>query len=152
MNPMIALVVAAAAVLLALLMAAWALMERGRANRAEARAWEAAQRGADPAQAEMMRAQAAEQANAVAKALIKDYGKPVEFKMLVTATPRGRTVGQVLQQFWKRAGAEMEIEQVDQATIPPRAFMRQFHMTHWRIVDLPRDLQTVFSPATPPAP
>ena len=70
-----------------------------------------------------------------AKALIKDYGKPVEFKMLVTATPRGRTVGQVLQQFWKRAGANMEIEQVDQATIPPRAFMRQFQLTPWRIVD-----------------
>jgi 4-phytase/acid phosphatase/peptide/nickel transport system substrate-binding protein len=71
-----------------------------------------------------------------AKALIKDYGKPVDFKMLVTATPRGRTVGQVLQQFWKRAGANMEIEQVDQATIPPRAFMRQFQVTPWRIVDL----------------
>ena len=31
-----------------------------------------------------------------AKALIKDYGKPVDFKMLVTATPRGRATGQVL--------------------------------------------------------
>ena len=30
----------------------------------------------------------------------------------------------------------MEIEQVDQATIPPRAFMRQFQLTPWRIVDL----------------
>src|SRR6201747_1655749 len=64
-----------------------------------------------------------------AKALIKDYGKPVDFKTLVTATPRGRTVGQVLQQFWKQAGANMEIEQVDQATIVPRAFMRQFQLT-----------------------
>jgi 4-phytase/acid phosphatase/peptide/nickel transport system substrate-binding protein len=71
-----------------------------------------------------------------AKALIKDYGKPVEFKMLVTATPRGRSVGQVLQQFWKQVGANMEIEQVDQATIVPRAFMRQFQLTPWRIVDL----------------
>jgi peptide/nickel transport system substrate-binding protein len=71
-----------------------------------------------------------------AKALIKDYGKPVEFKMLVTATPRGRSVGQVLQQFWKQIGANMEIEQVDQATIVPRAFMRQFQLTPWRIVDL----------------
>ena len=71
-----------------------------------------------------------------AKALIKDYGKPVEFKMLVTATPRGRANGQVLQQFWKQAGANMELEQVDQATIPPRAFMRQFQLTPWRIVDL----------------
>ena len=72
-----------------------------------------------------------------AKALIKEYGKPVEFKMLVTATPRGRAVGQVLQQFWKQVGANMEIEQVDQATIVPRAFMRQFQLTPWRIVDLP---------------
>jgi len=71
-----------------------------------------------------------------AKALIKDYGKPVEFKMLFTATPRGRANGQVLQQFWKQVGANMEIEQVDQATIPPRAFMRQFQVTPWRIVDL----------------
>jgi 4-phytase/acid phosphatase/peptide/nickel transport system substrate-binding protein len=71
-----------------------------------------------------------------AKALLKDYGKPVEFKTLVTATPRGRMIGQVLQQFWKRAGANMEIEQVDQATIPPRAFTRQFQLIPWRIVDL----------------
>ena len=71
-----------------------------------------------------------------AKALIKDYGKPVEFKLLVTATPRGRANGQVLQQFWKQIGANMEIEQVDQATIPPRAFMRQFQVTPWRIIDL----------------
>jgi peptide/nickel transport system substrate-binding protein len=70
-----------------------------------------------------------------AKALIKDYGKPVEFKMLVTATPRGRANGQVLQQFWKNVGANMELEQVDQATIPPRAFSRQFQLTPWRIVD-----------------
>jgi peptide/nickel transport system substrate-binding protein len=72
-----------------------------------------------------------------AKALIKDYGKPVDFKMIVTTTPRGRTNGQVLQQFWKQVGANVEIEQVDQATIPPRAFMRQFQLTPWRIIDFP---------------
>ena len=72
-----------------------------------------------------------------AKALIKDYGKPVDFKMIVTATPRGRTNGQVLQQFWKQVGANMEIEQVDQSSIPPRAFMRQFQLTPWRIIDTP---------------
>ena len=71
-----------------------------------------------------------------AKALIKDYGKPVDFKMIVTATPRGRTIGQVLQQLWKKVGANMEIEQVDQAGVVPRAFMRQFQLTPWRIVDL----------------
>jgi peptide/nickel transport system substrate-binding protein len=72
-----------------------------------------------------------------ARALIKEYGKPVDFKMLFTTTPRGRAAGQVLQQFWKQVGANMEMEQVDQATIPPRAFMRQFQLTPWRIVDFP---------------
>ena len=71
-----------------------------------------------------------------ARALIKEYGKPVEFKMLVSATPRGRMGGQVLQQFWKQIGANMEIEQVDQTAIVPRAFMRQFQLTPWRIIDL----------------
>ncbi len=69
--------------------------------------------------------------------LIKEYGKPVSFKMLFTATPRGRTNGQILQQFWKNIGVNMEIEQVDQATIPPRAFQRKFDITPWRIVDFP---------------
>ena len=73
---------------------------------------------------------------AKARALLAEYGKPVDFKMIVTATPRGRMVGQVLQQFWKQVGADMEIEQVDQATIVPRAFQRQFQLTPWRIVDL----------------
>ena len=72
-----------------------------------------------------------------AAALIKEYGKPVQFKMLFTATPRGRANGQVLQQFWKQIGVDMEIEQVDQATFPPRAFQRKFDIIGWRIVDFP---------------
>jgi peptide/nickel transport system substrate-binding protein len=72
-----------------------------------------------------------------AKAQIKDYGKPVDFKMILPMEPRGRRFGQVLQQFWKQVGANMEIEQVDQSSIPPRAFMRQFQVTPWRIVDSP---------------
>jgi peptide/nickel transport system substrate-binding protein len=71
-----------------------------------------------------------------AKALIKDYGKPVEFKMIVTATPRGRNTGQIFQQFWKQVGANMELEQIDQASFVPRAFMRQFQLIGWRIIDL----------------
>ena len=69
--------------------------------------------------------------------LIKEYGKPVSFKMLFTATPRGRANGQVLQQLWKNIGANMEIEQVDQASFPPRAFQRKFDIIGWRIVDFP---------------
>ena len=72
-----------------------------------------------------------------AAALIKEYGKPVAFKMLFTATPRGRAAAQVYQQLWKQVGAEMEIEMVDQATFPPRAFQRKFDVIGWRIVDFP---------------
>ena len=68
--------------------------------------------------------------------LLREYGKPVAFKMIVTATPRGRAIGQVMQQFWKQVGATMEIEQIDQASIVPRAFQRQFQITPWRIIDL----------------
>jgi len=71
-----------------------------------------------------------------AKALIKDYGKPVEFKKLYTATPRGRASGQVEQQLWKQVGANMELEMIDQATFPARGFTRQFQVIGWRIVDL----------------
>jgi len=72
-----------------------------------------------------------------AAALIKEYGKPVQFKMLFTATPRGRANSQVIQQLWKQIGADMEIELVDQATFPPRAFQRKFDIIGWRIVDFP---------------
>ena len=44
---------------------------------------------------------------------------------------------QVYQQLWKQIGVEMEIEQVDQATFPPRAFQRKFDIIGWRIVDFP---------------
>jgi peptide/nickel transport system substrate-binding protein len=71
-----------------------------------------------------------------AKALLKDYGKPVDFKMVFTATPRGRNAGQIFQQFWKQVGANMELDQIDQATFVPRAFMRQFQVIGWRIIDL----------------
>ena len=73
---------------------------------------------------------------AQAKKLIAEYGKPVQFKMLFTATPRGRAIGQVLQQLWKRVGADMQIDQVDQASFVPRAFARQFDVIGWRIIDL----------------
>src|SRR2546430_13458536 len=56
--------------------------------------------------------------------------------MIFTATPRGRANGQVLQQFWRQMGVHMEIEQIDQASFLPRAFMRQFQVRGWRIVDL----------------
>ena len=69
MNP--AILAAVIASLAAAGFLAWALMERARANRAELRAFEAAQAGADPGQLAFLKSQATEQANAVAKALLE---------------------------------------------------------------------------------
>lgn len=71
MNLDPATLAAIVAFVFALLAVAWALMERGRANRAEARAWELGARGVDPAHAEILRAQAAESAGAVAEAMVR---------------------------------------------------------------------------------
>jgi len=73
---------------------------------------------------------------AKAKELLKEYAKPVSFKMVATATPRGRMYGQILQQFWKQVGADMQLDQVDQTTVVTKAFKRDFQLTPWRIVDL----------------
>jgi 4-phytase/acid phosphatase/peptide/nickel transport system substrate-binding protein len=72
---------------------------------------------------------------AKARELIKEYGKPVDLKMLVTASPRGRAGGQVMQEFWRKIGVKVEIEQIDQAAIVPRAFKREFQITPWRVGD-----------------
>jgi 4-phytase/acid phosphatase/peptide/nickel transport system substrate-binding protein len=77
-----------------------------------------------------------------AAALIKDYGKPVKFKMLLTATPRGRAIGQICSSSGRTSAPRWRSSRVDQATIPPRAFQRKFDVTPWRIVDFPDpDLQ-----------
>ena len=70
-----------------------------------------------------------------AKELIKAYGKPVEFKMVVTATPRGREVGQIFE-FWRNVGANVTIDQTDQTALVTKAFRRDFQLTSWRIIDL----------------
>ena len=77
--------------------------------------------------------------------LLKQHGAPVRFSMLVTASPRGRMVGQVLQQLWQRVGATVDIEQVDRATIPARAFTHQFQVTPWLIIDLADPQPQVFA-------
>ena len=71
-----------------------------------------------------------------AKQLLKEYGKPVSFKLTVTATPRGRANGQIFQEFWRAVGVNAEILQIDQTTLVTKAFTREFDITPWRIIDL----------------
>jgi peptide/nickel transport system substrate-binding protein len=72
---------------------------------------------------------------AKAKALLADYGKPVDFKMIVTATPRGRAYGQIFQEFWSAVGAKVTIDQVDPSAVVARAFTHNFQITPWLIID-----------------
>ncbi len=71
-----------------------------------------------------------------AKSLLRDYGKPVAFRLTVTATPRGRAIGQIFQEFWRAVGINAELNQVDQTTLVTKAFTREFDITPWRIIDL----------------
>ncbi|MBC7954949.1 MAG: ABC transporter substrate-binding protein [Cytophagales bacterium] len=71
-----------------------------------------------------------------AKALLKDYGKPVTLKFMVTAEPRGRALGQVLQEFWKAVGITVTLEEVDQTTFVTKSLSRDFEIGGWRIIDL----------------
>jgi peptide/nickel transport system substrate-binding protein len=73
---------------------------------------------------------------AKAKELLAAYGKPVSFKLLVTAEPRGMAVGQIFQQFWKEAGVTVTLDAVDQTTFATRELRRDFEVGFWRIADL----------------
>jgi peptide/nickel transport system substrate-binding protein len=71
-----------------------------------------------------------------AKALLKDYGKPVSLKFMVTAEPRGRALGQVLQEFWKNVGVTITLDEVDQTTFVNKSLARDFDIGGWRIIDV----------------
>merc|ERR1712091_352076 len=55
--------------------------------------------------------------------------------MIHTATPRGRELGELMQQMLKQVGIELTLEPVDQSTLVSRTFKRDFDLTGWRIAD-----------------
>ncbi|MGR3781464.1 MAG: ABC transporter substrate-binding protein [Albimonas sp.] len=70
-----------------------------------------------------------------AKALVEDYGQPIKLSMVHTATPRGREIGELVQQMSKAVGIEVELIPVDQGTLIKRTFGREFDIVGWRIAD-----------------
>ncbi len=70
-----------------------------------------------------------------AKALLADYGKPVKISMIHTTTPRGRELGEILQQLYKKVGVELILEPVDQNTLVKRVFTNDYQISGWRIAD-----------------
>ncbi len=70
-----------------------------------------------------------------AKALLADYGKPVKLSMIHTTTPRGKELGEVMQQLYKKVGVDLELQPVDQNTLVKRVFTNKYQISGWRIAD-----------------
>ena len=70
---------------------------------------------------------------AMARALIADYGKPVAFEYVHTATNRGREAGIILQQMMKEIGVEVKPIPLDFAGIMKKLFSKNYDVTSWVI-------------------
>lgn len=67
-----------------------------------------------------------------AKALVKEVGKPIEFKITTISTPEWRRMAGIIQHMAKEAGMTAEIELVDQTENLRRGFSGDFQMNIWR--------------------
>jgi ABC-type transport system substrate-binding protein len=63
-----------------------------------------------------------------ARAALQAYGKPLSFKFNIVSDPITRQYGQILQAQWKKAGIEVELVQMDQATLIQSAIGKQFQL------------------------
>lgn len=72
---------------------------------------------------------------AKARALLKDYGKPVNLTFTHTATPRGRKTAQIFQYFWKQAGIDVILEPVSQGALLSKMLKRNYEIGAWRFRD-----------------
>lgn len=72
-----------------------------------------------------------------AKALLADYGKPVEFEYLHTATTRGKEVGEVLQQMFAKVGVKLKPKPQDFGAIIKSMLTKKYDMASWVIGGVP---------------
>jgi ABC-type transport system substrate-binding protein len=70
---------------------------------------------------------------AKARALIADYGKPVELEYVHSATNRGREAGIIMQQMFKRIGVRVNPVSMDFAGIMNKLLSKNFDITSWVI-------------------
>ena len=68
-----------------------------------------------------------------AKALIAEYGKPVELEYIHSATPRGRETGIIVQQLMKAIGVKVNPVPSDFAGIMKQMFSKKFDLASWLI-------------------
>ncbi|MCP4689037.1 MAG: hypothetical protein GY859_13365 [Desulfobacterales bacterium] len=68
-----------------------------------------------------------------ARALIKEYGKPVELEYIHSATARGAECGAVIQQLFKRIGVKVKTTPLDWGAIYKRFYSGKFNLASWAI-------------------
>jgi ABC-type transport system substrate-binding protein len=69
-----------------------------------------------------------------AKALIAEYGKPVEVTYLHSPTVRGRETGEILQQMLKPIGVGVTLVPADWASITKQIFSKEYNIATWSIL------------------
>jgi 4-phytase/acid phosphatase/peptide/nickel transport system substrate-binding protein len=71
-----------------------------------------------------------------ARALIKEYGNPVQLEYLHSATSRGRETAEIVQQLFKKIGVTVTPTANDFAGILQRLFSKDYNMASWVIAGL----------------
>ncbi len=69
---------------------------------------------------------------AKAQALVKAYGKPVEFTLSYNNTPATRHLAQSLQEMWGKVGIKVELEAFDQNRLVQNMSSKQFEASIYR--------------------
>ncbi|MFH0782676.1 MAG: ABC transporter substrate-binding protein [Pseudomonadota bacterium] len=69
-----------------------------------------------------------------AKALIAEYGKPVELTYHHSPTVRGRETGEILQQMLKPIGVNVSLVPADWAAITKQIFSKEYNIATWGIL------------------
>ena len=66
-----------------------------------------------------------------AKALLAEYGKPVEVRVDHTTTPRGREIAEIAQQFFKKVGVTVKPVPTDYLTIRMKIIEKTYQIAGW---------------------
>jgi len=82
-----------------------------------------------------------------AKALLKEYGKPVKFTLTTSTTAIGLLAAQLYQSFWQKVGMEVEFRQVQVGPQYIGEVVRgQYDLAFWRVADLIDPDYQVYTP------
>lgn len=70
-----------------------------------------------------------------AREYVAAYGKPIEFDFINTSTPRGRELGELMQQLMKAIDIKVNLIPVDQTSLVRNVLSLDYTMSGWRFPD-----------------